>query len=214
MLLDAAQAHLPAAHPAGGHVDRALDVARENLAESRRLVWALRPVPLDGIRLTDAIRALTYRLAAETSVRATAVVTGDTDALPPAVEAGLLRVVQEALTNVRRHAAATEVTVTLSYMNDAVVVDVQDDGAGFPASRPPVGVGLRAMRERVAELGGTLTVESAPGEGTTVAAAVPRSGRGAQAAGASSAAADPAIDHRAPAPADQAQRAPSGPARA
>ena len=200
MLLDAAQAHLPASHPAGGHVERALAVARENLAESRRLVWALRPVPLDGTGLADAVRSLTDRLAAETGVRAAAVATGNAEALPAAVEAGLLRVVQEARTNVRRHAAATEVTVTLSYMDDTVVVDVQDDGAGFAADLPPVGIGLRAMRERVAELGGTLTVESTPGEGTTVAAAIPRTGRSLSAgepAGADPAGADPANGHAA-----------------
>ncbi len=176
MLLDAAQAHLPRDHPATVHVDQALASARENLAESRRLVWALRPVLLDEARLPDAVRDLTDRLAAETGIRATTVVTGDAACLASEVEAELLRIVQEALTNTRRHANATEVTVTLSYMHDAVVVDVQDDGAGFAAADPPLsGIGLPSMRERVTGLRGTLTVESAPGEGTTVAVAVPRS---------------------------------------
>ncbi|MCI0688933.1 MAG: histidine kinase, partial [Sporichthyaceae bacterium] len=109
MLLDAAQADLRDGHPAAGHIARAIGIARENLAESRRLVWALRPVPLDGTRLADAINTLTDQLADQTGIRATTVVTGTPGVLPAIVEAGLLRVAQEALTNVRRHASATEV---------------------------------------------------------------------------------------------------------
>lgn len=86
---------------------------------------------------------------------------------------------QEALSNVRRHASARNVTLTVSYMPDVTVLDVQDDGHGFDTAeptrvdRPPTGVGLHSMRERVEELGGTLVVESVPGEGTTVAATLP-----------------------------------------
>jgi signal transduction histidine kinase len=99
------------------------------------------------------------------------VITGDPVPLEAAIEAHLLRVVQEALTNVRRHAAASEVTVTLSYVDDGVVIDVADNGIGIDGAPP--GVGLTGMRERMDAIGGTLTVESAPGEGTTVALSVP-----------------------------------------
>jgi signal transduction histidine kinase len=79
---------------------------------------------------------------------------------------------------VRKHARATGVTVTLSYMNDVTVLDIQDDGVGFvplaeSEAAPEGGVGLRAMRERVEKIGGTVSVESAPGEGTTVVALLP-----------------------------------------
>ena len=90
----------------------------------------------------------------------------------------LLRVVQSAASNVRLHASATTATVTLGFLPDAVTLDVYDDGAGFDpaAAAPPSdagGYGLRAMRQRVEQLGGTFSVESAPGEGTIVAAQLP-----------------------------------------
>jgi signal transduction histidine kinase len=98
------------------------------------------------------------------------VVTGQPIALAPATEAELLRVVQEALTNVSRHAGAIDVT----YLDDVLAIDITDDGTGFdPTTRPADGVGLAAMRERVDALGGTLTVESAPGEGAVIAVATP-----------------------------------------
>jgi signal transduction histidine kinase len=177
LLLDAAQDDLPPQGPATRRVEQALRTARENLAESRRVITALRPSQLDGTRLPHAIRQLTDRIAEETAIAAHTVVTGDPVLLDPATETQLLRAVQEALTNVRRHAAATEVTVTLSYVDELVVVDVADDGVGLPSDQPLTGVGLAGMRERMDSLGGSLSVESAPGEGTTVALSVPVAAR-------------------------------------
>lgn len=91
----------------------------------------------------------------------------------------LLRAAQEALANVARHAAASRVGLTLSYMTDVVTLDVRDDGTGFdvagqPAPREPGGgYGLTAMRQRVARVGGELAVESEPGVGTAISASVP-----------------------------------------
>jgi signal transduction histidine kinase len=85
-------------------------------------------------------------------------------------------VAQEALANVRRHARASRATLTLSYLSEVTVLDVQDDGVGFSEERPPGGLGgfgIRNMRGRLEELGGKLTVESAPGEGTTLVAELP-----------------------------------------
>ena len=94
--------------------------------------------------------------------------------LPMAAEVVLLRVCQEALANVRKHAErAVPSTVRLGYDPDAVRLEVSDDGAGFDPDRVNGGYGLRGMRTRVAEAGGTLTVCSAPGAGTRVSAAVP-----------------------------------------
>lgn len=171
--LDAARDDLPRGGPATRRVDTALHTARENLIESRRLINALRPVELDHGRLPHAVRRLTARLAEETGLAAHTVITGEPVPLGEHAETQLLRVVQEALTNVRRHAAATEVTVTVSYVDDVVVIDVQDDGAGIADGGPAPGIGLAGMRERVDGLGGTLTVESAPGEGTTIALSIP-----------------------------------------
>jgi signal transduction histidine kinase len=183
MLLDAAEAMLDDDAPARDCVQRARRTARENLAESRRLVWALRPLPLDGALLPDAVAQLGRRLTEEAGVRARTVTTGELRALSGPVETAILRVVQEALTNAGKHAEASEVTVTVSYMDDMTVVDVQDDGVGFHVggvgrTGGGSGMGLSAMRERVTEVGGSLTVESSPGQGTTIVVAVPsESGR-------------------------------------
>lgn len=174
MLLEAAEAS--AREEAGRHVTRALRVARDSLTESRRVVWALRPGQLENGQLPDALRTLVTRLSEETGVRGDAVLTGTARPLSPRTQTTLLRVTQEALSNTRRHADASRVSVTLSYMDDVVALDVQDDGTGFDARRTtatPAGVGMRSMRERVEELGGVLVVESAPGEGTTVAVTLP-----------------------------------------
>ncbi|MFE0375165.1 sensor histidine kinase [Streptomyces inhibens] len=106
--------------------------------------------------------------------------------LPDRVQSALLRIAQGALANVREHAAATTCTLTLTYLGDQVVLDIADDGRGFtppsapgaPASPPASGRrvrghGLPAMHARMRQLGGTLTIESAPGEGTVLSAAVP-----------------------------------------
>jgi signal transduction histidine kinase len=107
-------------------------------------------------------------------------ITGSPYALPPEVEVLLLRLMQEGLANIRKHARAKQVTVTLSYMEDQVALDVHDDGQGFDPdilSRPPDqsrgGFGLQTMGKRLAQFGGQLVVESAPGEGTTLAAQIP-----------------------------------------
>ncbi|HSJ45333.1 MAG TPA: ATP-binding protein, partial [Euzebyales bacterium] len=101
--------------------------------------------------------------------------------MSPAVDDALLRVAQEALTNVGRHAGASQVDLTLSYLDDLVLLDVQDDGVGFDVSTADGdgdvthgGYGLTSMRERLTLVGGVLVVESTPAEGTTVAARVPR----------------------------------------
>jgi len=93
--------------------------------------------------------------------------------LPMATEVMLLRVCQEALANVRKHAAAHSARVLLDYDPDAVRLEVSDDGAGFDPAAVSGGYGLRGMRTRVTEAGGTLTVDSAPGAGTRVSATVP-----------------------------------------
>ncbi len=176
LLLEAAQESLATGRPVDRHVAQALRSARDNLAESRRVVWALRPRPLAEQPLPPALEELTGRLAEETGLQAETVVTGTARPLPAQVEEALLRIGQEALANVRKHAAASQVTLTLSYLDDAATLDVHDDGVGFDqaaAEDVTGGLGLRAMRERAATLGGSLVVESAPGEGTTIAVELP-----------------------------------------
>ena len=99
--------------------------------------------------------------------------TGAVRPVDPEVEFALLRAAQEALANVARHAHATRVGLTISYMESEVALDVRDDGVGFDPAVPDRGFGLVAMRQRIAALSGTLQVESEPGGGTAISACVP-----------------------------------------
>ncbi|WP_116214456.1 sensor histidine kinase [Streptomyces olivoreticuli] len=147
--------------------------ASDNLAEARRFVQALTPPALEDAPLPEALRRVTARTVPTAAFH----LDGEPCALPVESEVALLRLTQEALANVARHARADRAAVTLAYLDGQVTLDIYDDGVGFaPGDGPADGrrtFGLHGMRERIAELGGTLTVESAPGEGTAVAAALP-----------------------------------------
>jgi signal transduction histidine kinase len=178
MLLEAAEESLsPGESAARRQIAQAIQTARESLSEARRLVRALAPEPLVRESLPGALELLTGRLAQEAGIDARTVITGRPRPLPTAHEIALLRVAQEALANVRRHARASRATLTLSYLPVVTVLDVQDDGVGLADRQPPGGVGggfgIPNMRRRLEELGGKLTVESAPGEGTTLVAELP-----------------------------------------
>ncbi|MEN3536169.1 sensor histidine kinase [Microbispora sp. ZYX-F-249] len=164
MLVQAAQAQPDPSR----HLALAVRTARENLAEARGLIEALTPAPLDGSTLEEALRRVTGRLGEEAGIDASFTVRGDSRPLPPGVEVVLLRAAQEGLANVRRHAGASSVVVTLEYGHCGVTLRVRDDGAGFRTGAEH-GYGLRAMRTRVEQVGGTLTVGGSPGGGTTLA---------------------------------------------
>jgi signal transduction histidine kinase len=160
------------------HIDTAGALARESLAEARRSVDALAPGQLDEAQLPDAIAEMGKKWAETVGVELVVDTTGDPRPLLPELEVTLFRVAQEALANVGKHAAATRVGLTLSYMDDVVVLDVRDDGRGFTPgrwSRPDAGsgFGLAAMEQRVRRVSGTLAVESAPGDGAALSASVP-----------------------------------------
>ncbi|MEV6969640.1 sensor histidine kinase [Hamadaea sp. NPDC051192] len=150
------------------HVDLAVRTARDNLAESRALIAALAPVALHSASLDQAIRRQADRLAEETGVAVAYAVSGDPAPLPTACEVVLLRAAQEALTNVRRHASATSVAVTLAYTAERVTLTVRDDGRGFDPAGARTGFGLDGMIGRAAQIDGLLTVDSAPGRGCTL----------------------------------------------
>ncbi len=163
------------------HLDQAHRTARESLAEARRLVWALTPRELDRASLPEAMDQVAQRWSEPGKKVATVTVTGGVRPLHPSLEVTILRATQEALSNAQKHAGATKVNVTISYMDDEVVLDVQDDGSGFDSNRDGKqlpdgsagGFGLVAMRQRVEQLDGTLLIESAPGQGTTLVANLP-----------------------------------------
>lgn len=165
---------------ANEHVRRAGEVAEDNLAEARRFVRGLAPAALERQSLPEALRELADRTAAESGVEVRFEVVGDPLPTSADADAVLLRVAQGALANVREHSAARIAGVTLSYLDDEVTLDVRDDGTGFDLVAPRTGVGrgfgLSGMRARVEQSGGTLAVESRPGEGTAVAATLPVGG--------------------------------------
>jgi signal transduction histidine kinase len=167
-------------------IGNAKQLARDSLAEARRSVQALRPQALEDSRFPDALAHEAARWSATSGVAAEVKTTGDAHALHPEVEVTLLRVAQEALANVAKHAAASRTGITLSYMGDVVTLDVRDDGTGFAVANgdnaaagesadnhASGGFGLIAMRQRVGRLGGELEIESSPGAGTAVSASLP-----------------------------------------
>jgi PAS domain S-box-containing protein len=141
-----------------------------------RLAADLRPASLDHLGLEAALRQFSRSAAAKFGLTVHFKARGfDSGRLPPAMETALYRVVQEAMTNVVRHARATQVDVLVERRDDRVVVMVEDDGVGFEPDRVERRdhFGLLGLRERAEALGGTLTLESAPGAGTTVVVEVP-----------------------------------------
>ncbi|WP_328512338.1 sensor histidine kinase [Streptomyces sp. NBC_00376] len=168
---------------ARSHVRTATGIAEHNLAEARRFVHDLAPADLaEGGGLEAALHALATRETVQEQGRLTVHchVEGERHtALPDRVQSALLRIAQGALANVKEHANATEAALTLTHLDDRVVLDIADNGQGFvPDGRTTAtgsvrGHGLPAIRARLQQLGGTLTIESAPGEGTVLSAAVP-----------------------------------------
>jgi signal transduction histidine kinase len=162
------------------HMDAALALARDGLAEARRSVQALRPAALDAVRLPEAIEQLARNWSARTGIPADVSVAGDASSLRVDVEVALLRTAQEALANIERHADAHRVRLELRSTPTGTRLEVRDDGRGFdPAglddrdAHPEAsGYGLVAMRERLASVAGGLMIESRPGRGTAIRAEV------------------------------------------
>ncbi|RPK79054.1 Signal transduction histidine-protein kinase/phosphatase DegS [Streptomyces sp. ADI97-07] len=160
------------------HVRSAASIAEHNLAEARRFVHDLTPADLaGGGSLGDALRALAARETTDTLRIRFHQDSAPAAPLPDRIQSALLRIAQGALANVREHADATTAALTLTHLDDQVVLDIADNGRGFvPTERTGDGVrghGLPAIRARVRGLGGTLTIESTPGEGTVLTAAIP-----------------------------------------
>jgi signal transduction histidine kinase len=158
------------------HLTQAKEMARRGVSQARRVVQDLRPEVLEESPLPEAVKRVVQGWTQQSGIPAQTTVTGTHNHLHPEVETALIRAVQEALANVQKHAQATSAQVTLSYMDDVLMLDVQDNGIGLENAPPPGqggGYGLTAMRQRVSQVGGSLTVESEPGEGTTVVIQLP-----------------------------------------
>jgi signal transduction histidine kinase len=175
MLVQAAEVALES-EPHFGQLRRQLALidrtARDNLAETRALVADLTPAALMSATLADALARLTDRIGQELGIEAKFRCAGERRPLGTSREVVLLRVCQESLANVRKHAHAATVLVGLDYTEAGARLEVHDDGTGFDPARTSEGYGLPGMRARLAEIGGGLDVSSAPGEGTTIRAEV------------------------------------------
>jgi signal transduction histidine kinase/ligand-binding sensor domain-containing protein len=157
------------AKDAAGQLDRTRAYVREGLADARQSIWALRTQDGGETTLPVKLRQMADAAAGD-GLASRCSVFGAYRALPAETEREILRVAQEAVHNVKRHAAASEMQVQLEYEPDAVVLEVRDNGRGGALEHnPPEGhFGMTGMRERAAAIGGTLEVKSAAGEGTRI----------------------------------------------
>jgi signal transduction histidine kinase len=197
LLLDAAEAEMvPGSEQALMQLRKARMTARENIAEARAMIASLCPPHLQHASLPGALRQLVDNHGPR--VRARLEITGQPRPLTTDAEVVLLRATQEALANVRKHAGASQVDVSLAYQQDAVTLQIADNGRGFDPGSRSAGFGLQGMRARAAQVGGVLAVQTAPGAGTTVRADLPLTAARMADAPAPSAPASPASASPAP----------------
>lgn len=145
-----------------------LSLAKAGLAEMRALIFELRPESLETEGLASAlIKQARHDVPVETDLC-------DEPSLSLTVKQELYRVAQEALHNTAKHAGASQVNVRLGRTAEAIILEIRDNGRGFdPLGSFPGHLGLLSMQERVKNLGGVLSIESTPGQGTTIRARVP-----------------------------------------
>ena len=160
------------------HLNRARTLARDGLQEARRSIWGLMPQALEHSTLDEALQEEVRRFDGEGQVKIDFTLSGKRRELPPDVQTVLLRVCQESLTNIRRHAEASEVTVHLKYGAHEVLLIVKDDGVGFdlPAvqiEKKGASFGLIGMRQRAEQINGKIIIDSAKTQGTAVRLTIP-----------------------------------------
>lgn len=174
--LESADALLEAGVPpakARKAVQQALALTRANLEEVRRSVLDLRAAPLEGRTLAEALQLLAEQCGFNVKV----VLVGEKRPFSPRLETGLYRIAQEALTNIGKHAAATQVVLQLVISPTETALIVEDNGTGFnPEQVPPGRYGLVGINERVRLLGGAFRLQSSPGNGTRLEAHLPLHG--------------------------------------
>jgi signal transduction histidine kinase len=160
--------------PLSGDLERLYELVGQATGDIRRLVYDLRPPVLDQLGLVPAIRQHCERFERESGIK-TELATAPELAVPAAAEVTILRVVQEALVNVEKHAQASRVVVRLERQGGWLLVGVADDGKGLllSANGADDGTGLGSMRQRAELLGGTLNLGDQPGGGTHLLARIP-----------------------------------------
>ena len=167
--------HLRSGPPSefASHIVDAKRLTEETLRTVRNIAMGLRPSMLDDSGIAPAVRWQAQELSRRTGTPVDLQIEGDFGGLGDEGRTCLYRVVQEALTNCARHAAAKTVRITMQGKNDAVSVSIQDDGVGFDTARAHTGLGLIGIEERVKVLGGSLAVDSWPRRGTLVRVEIP-----------------------------------------
>jgi ligand-binding sensor domain-containing protein/signal transduction histidine kinase len=159
-------------------LQRARELARSGLAESRRFVRALRPAPLEHSDLAAALSVVTAQALGGSGVEYKVQVTGKKRVLAQTVEDNLLRITQEAMTNVVKHAQAKQVEIEMIYRPLRVDLKINDDGCGFDIVQPRAenggGFGIISMKERAAQMRGKVKIVSTEGKGTAICVSVPR----------------------------------------
>ena len=179
-LLDAYAHDFPAdSEAAHRRMDVAVSLAQRTVTEIRRVLGGLRPTVLDDFGLEPGLRAHVEGLAAGGDLDVTFEASLGPERLPSSVEIALFRLAQEALTNVRRHAGMETARLRLDRTEETIVLEVEDHGRGFDllglgrGDRAGEHLGLLSMRERIAQVGGTIQIRSRPGMGTLIRAVVP-----------------------------------------
>jgi two-component system sensor histidine kinase UhpB len=152
---------------------RVADAVRESLDEVRRIARELRPEALDDLGLVNALIALCTRVSAQDGPRVRRELQGELPPLPPDVELVVYRIAQEGLTNAWRHSRADSVTVSLEADEETLTLRVADDGEGMPPQLPHGTAGIAGMRERALLVGGRLSIQSRPHQGTEVRLTIP-----------------------------------------
>ena len=159
-------------------IARAQHMVQESVEKVHQFARKLRPALLDDLGLIPALHAFMKSFTAQTGVRTKLTVFAEVERLDTAKRTVFFRVAQEALTNVARHAQASRVEVTIQKLPEGICMRIKDDGKSFQGDRALHGkgrkrLGLLGMRERLEMVGGSLAVESAHGEGTTIIAQIP-----------------------------------------
>ncbi|MBN1994117.1 MAG: GAF domain-containing protein [Anaerolineae bacterium] len=164
------------------HLERIYTLLKQNIDELRRNIFDLRPVDLEGKSLFEVLENFVAEFGCRWHLKTSCVVTGEPVEVSPEVESALYRILQESLSNAQQHAQCKQLAVSLAGANDNwIILEVRDDGRGFDLqqieqvlpAQTGKGLGLVSMRERAHTVGGRLTIESRPGQGTRVFAKLP-----------------------------------------
>jgi two-component sensor histidine kinase len=158
------------------HLDQAQEMVRTSLDDARRAIWDLRSQSSESHDLASQLLQAANRIASPSNIKAQVEVHGANRPLPPRTESELLRIAQEAITNVVRHAQATQVDIRLDYARRRVKMTIADNGRGLAKDAPSSSeghFGITGMKERAQEIGGSVSITSKEGQGTRVLVEAP-----------------------------------------